>query len=143
MYIQKPFFLTLELSKRNLDFIYCFAECTKCFRTINFAHYSILNSDNQILLDSNERSIIYVPENFIIFFVNRFIGSKVINFAAADVGAKALFNIWANGVTFEPMDRFTKFNFLDWLESGTELCSAHEYGICMDFDLPFWKNYNL
>ena len=52
-------------------------------------------------------------------FVNRSIGSKVINFAAG-VGAKALFNIWANGVTFKPMDRFTKFNFLDRLESGTE-----------------------
>ena len=54
-------------------------------------------------------------------FVNRSIaiGSKVINFAA-DEGTKAFFNIWANGVTFEPMDRFTKFNFLVRLESGTE-----------------------
>ena len=32
------------------------------------------------------------------------VGSKVINFAA-DVGAKALFNIWANGVTFEPIHK--------------------------------------
>ena len=39
---------------------------------------------------------------------------------AADVGAKTLFNIWVNGVTFEPMDRFTKFDFLNRLESGTE-----------------------
>ena len=52
-------------------------------------------------------------------FVNRSIGSKVMNFAA-DEGAKALFSIWANGVNFEPMDRFTKFNFLDRLESVTE-----------------------
>ena len=29
------------------------------------------------------------------------------------------------------MDRSTKFNILDRLESGTELCSAHEYGIAI------------
>ena len=59
-------------------------------------------------------------------FVNRFVGSKVINFAA-NVGAKALFNIWANGVTFEPMNRFTKFDCLNRLESGTKHFKAHEY----------------
>ena len=57
-------------------------------------------------------------------FVNRSTGSKVIDFAA-DVGAKALVNIWANEVTFEPMDRLKKFNFLDRLESGTDHFQAH------------------
>ena len=58
-------------------------------------------------------------------FVKQSIVSKVINFAA-NLGAKSLSNIWANGVTFDPMDQFTKFDFLNRLESGTEHFQAHK-----------------
>ena len=40
-------------------------------------------------------------------------------------------------MNFEPMNRFTKFNFLSGLESDTEHYITHEYWIWLDFDLPF------
>ena len=57
-------------------------------------------------------------------FVNRSNGSKVIKFAVYVV-TRALFQV----VTFEPMARFTKLNFLDRLESGTEHFSVDVFTI--------------
>ena len=59
-------------------------------------------------------------------FVNRFIGSKV-KYFAANMGGKDLLNIWTYVGTFEPIDRFTKFNFLNRLESGSDHYSKYEY----------------
>ena len=79
------------------------------------------------------------------FFVNRSIGSKVTTCVQMSNIYNALAPILA--AKYEllnqciAMDQFTKFNFLNRLESGTEHYSTHEYWIWLDFDLPFWKNY--
>ena len=41
------------------------------------------------------------------------------------VGTKAIFKISTHVVTFELVDRFSKFDFLNSLESGEEHFSAH------------------
>ena len=57
-------------------------------------------------------------------FENRSTGSKVTNFVG-NMGTKVIFKFPTNVVTFEPVNRFSKFDFLDWLESGKEHYSAH------------------
>ena len=65
-WIMKPFCFTL-IAQFWCYLLYYIAEYTICFRTSNFARYSILNSDTQILLDSNEKQII-ISENFFFFW---------------------------------------------------------------------------
>ena len=56
-------------------------------------------------------------------FENRSTGSKVTNFAG-NMGTRAIFKISTHDVTYEPVDRFSKFNFLNRLESGEEHFSS-------------------
>ena len=58
-------------------------------------------------------------------FENRSIGSKVTNFAG-NMGTKAIFKISTHDVTFELVGWFSKFDFLDRLESGEEHFPAHK-----------------
>ena len=61
----------------------------------------------------------------ILTYENQSTGSKVANFAG-NMGTKAIFKISTHVVTFELVGRFSKFNFLSWLESDEDHFSANE-----------------